>query len=96
MKKKILIFAQSNITKVKGGSITATINLSEYLSSCNYEVICIYHSKEDINKIENINFKLINLYKRYNKMSYSDSVNLFLGEYIPDLMIFVFSVLSNI
>ena len=88
--KKIVIITQPEAVDTTGGAITSFINISDYLST-NYSVkrVC-YSTKEGKPKVkDSVNF--LNLYKYYQGvLDYSESLNKFIEEINPDLIIFFF------
>lgn len=92
-KKKVVIFAQENLCRNTGGSITCTAVLSNLLSDNGYDVKCIYYSSastEGTLDLLNDEVELINLYDKKDKMSFCASSNKFVEKYKPDLIIFFF------
>lgn len=91
LNKKIVIFAQENLCRNTGGSITCTTNMANLLSGNGYDVKCVYYSNTD-GTCEKLNdtVELINLYDKNNYTSFSKASNLFIEKYKPDLIIFFF------
>ena len=88
--KKIVIITQPEAVDTTGGAITSFINISDYLS-VNYTVYGVCYSKKAGKPKVKDSVNFLNLYKYYQGvLDYSKSLNKFIEEINPDLIIFFF------
>lgn len=93
-KKKIFILIQKEVVNVVGGAITVFINFCNLLCQNGYEVHGICHNSI-IGKPTGLdsNVIFINLYQKYDGLDYFRSINKYIKENSPNLLIFFFPFL---
>lgn len=91
-KRKILIIGQEDILNTTGGTIKVFFDFCNMLYSNNFNIEGIFYSKFEASIITK--YKVVNLYSYYDgKKSYSDALNQYIEEKVPQLIIFFFPYL---
>jgi len=88
--KKILYIASKDIIDCIGGAVKSSFNICSILAQ-EYDVtLAFYTVNGTIPKFDYLKISFVNLYTKYNYLSYSSSLNRFISENQQDLIIFSF------
>ena len=93
--RKIFVITQPDVVDTVGGAISVFINFCNMLADNNYEVVGIcYNKKQGCPQKLNDKVNFVNLAYYYDEdLSFEESINKFVAENTPDLLVFFFHYL---